>query len=59
MIAVNKYIVMSHKAEANQYVNGGTLETKCKCLTLLTLSSMRNTTKEAGTKLMAKITQIA
>ena len=58
-IEVIKYINKSHNAAVVQYVIGGTLDTKCKCLTLLTLSSIRKTTNEAGTKLIANITQIA
>ncbi len=34
-------------------------DTKCRCLIFVTLSSIWNTTKEAGTKLIANMTQIA
>ena len=49
---------MSQVKLASQYRIGLTPLTNWRCLALLTRSSIRNSTKLAGTKDMAKITQM-
>lgn len=50
---------MSHMKLVTQYIVGLMPLTNCKCLLLETRSSIRKRTKLAGTKDMAKITQMA
>lgn len=52
-------LTMSQKKLAIQYTRGLTPLTNCRCLACVTLSWIRYSTKLAGTKDMAKITQIA
>lgn len=52
-------LTMSQKKLAVQYTIGLTPLTNCRCLACVTLSWIRYSTKLAGTKDMAKITQMA